>query len=181
LPPRHQAPLIGRVLDRLEAQLQADRVLRKTRAVADRRHRGVRGDEMFVDDHAIFAHEARGARQPILGEDANADDDDVGGQSLAVCEHNGFDEASRALDRRNADAETEGRAEGPVRVKEEGRSQVRHGAAERSIGDLDHRHFAAQRQRGGGDLQADEAGANDDDPLARAEPLADRLRVGDVA
>ena len=85
-----------------------------------------------------------------------------------------------ALDRLDADAEAEARAEGDMRVEEEIGGRRRHGAAERP-GDLDHRHFAAQRQRRRGDFEADEAGADDDDAPPRAEPLADRRRVGDVA
>ena len=135
---------------------------------------------MRVDDDAVVAGEPRRAREPVLGEHADADDDEVGGRAFAVGKDDCGGGAVRALDRVDADAEAEARAERLVRVEEEVRGRRRHGAAERA-GDLDHRHLAADRERGGGDLEADEAGADDDDAPAGTEPLADRRRVGDVA
>ena len=156
------------------------RMLREQRAIADRRHRRVGGGEQRVDDDAVVAGEPGGARERVLGQHADADDDEVGGHAFAVGEHDRGGCAVRALDRVDADAEAEARAERLVRVEEEVRSRRRHGAAERA-GDLDHRHFAAERERSRGDLEADEAGADDDDAPAGTEPLADRRRVGDVA
>ena len=141
---------------------------------------GLDGDEQRVDDDAVVAGEPRRARERVLGEHADADDDEVGGHAFAVGEHDRGGDALRALDRADADAEAKARAERLVRVEEEVRGRRRDGATERA-GDLDHRHFAADRKRSGGDLEADEAGADHDDAPAGTEPLADRRRVGDVA
>src|SRR5208337_1188936 len=83
-----------------------------------------------------------------------------------------------ARDRRHAAPNAKIRAEAAMRLEEKVRHDGRYGAAHRP-GDLDDRHHGAEAGRGRGDLEPDEAGADDNDLAPRAEPLADPGRVGD--
>ena len=85
------------------------------------------------------------------------------------------------MNRCDADAKPELRAERLMRGQEERRHFGRDGAAERPVRDFHHRHLAAERQRRRGDLQPDESGADDDDAAPGAQGLPDRLRVADRA
>ena len=98
---------------------------------------------------------------------------------LAVGEDDRF-RVLAALDRGDADAEPEARAEGGVLFQEKIRHDRRDRPAHRAR-DLDHRRLGPEARGGRGDLEPDESGADDDDLGLRAEALADRGRVGDVA
>ena len=86
----------------------------------------------------------------------------------------------RAADRFHADPEPHLRAGADMRMVEEIRQHRRHGPSHR-LGDLDDRHVAAERDGGRGDFEPDEAGADDDNLLRRAQALAQRRRFRDGA
>ena len=98
---------------------------------------------------------------------------------LAVGEDDRF-RAFAALDRGDADAETEARAEGGVLFQEKIRHDRRDRPAHRAR-DLDDRRLGPEARGGRGDFEPDESGADDDDLGLGAKALADRGRVGDVA
>ena len=176
---RDRASLIDRVLHRLEPGAETERGVGKVGAVADRRNRRVRRPQIFVDHNSIRAFEAARSRERILGDDADADDNHVRAQALAVGEDDRFG-ALAALDRGDADPEPEPRAEGGVGIQEKIRHDRRDGPPHRPR-DLDDRRLGLEAGRGRRDFEADEPRPDDDDLAPRAEPLADRGRIGDVA
>ena len=107
------------------------------------------------------------------------DHDQVRAQRLAVGENDRF-RVLAPLDRSDAKPKPEARPEGGVLFQEKIRHDRRDRPAHRAR-DLDHRRLGPEARGGRGDFEPDESGADDDDPGLRAEPLADRGRVGDVA
>src|SRR3546814_15778679 len=74
------------------------------RAVADRVDVGQTGLAQTVDEHPVAARGARCDQRLDRGNDADADDDEVGGDDFAVRQPN-TDDALGALDRFDRDAE----------------------------------------------------------------------------
>ena len=110
--------------------------MREMGAVADRRNRGIGGEQEFVDHDSIVAFEAALTRQRVLSDDADPDDDQVRIQGLAV----GQDDPLRvlaALDRGDAEPKPKARAEGGVLFQEKIRHDWRDCAAHRAR-DFDH-------------------------------------------
>ena len=87
---------------------------------------------------------------------------------------------SLPLDRSDADAKPEARAEGGVLFQEKIRHDRRDRPAHRAR-DLDHRRLGPEARGGCGDFEPDESGADDDDLGLGAKTLANRGRVGDIA
>src|SRR5262249_62195150 len=56
----------------------------KARAVARREDRGIAGARMAIDHDAVLRGEARLPRQPIVGDDAGADADQIGPNGAAL-------------------------------------------------------------------------------------------------
>jgi hypothetical protein len=63
--------------------------------------------------------------------------------------------------------------------REEMRHDRRHGAAHAARQRLDHGHVLAEFRRDRRELQSDEAGAGDDDPLRSVEARLDRVGLGE--
>ena len=72
---------------------------------------GVGGEQELVDHDSVVAFEAALPRQRVFRDDADPDHDHVGAQRLAVGEDDRF-RAPATLDRGDADAKPEARAEG---------------------------------------------------------------------
>ncbi len=64
-----------------------------------------------------------------------------------------------------------------MQVEEEGGNLRRHDAAHQPRRRLQHRHPFAEQARGGGELEADEAAADDHDILGEREAVAQPARV----
>ena len=135
---------------------------------------------MRVDDDAVPAFEPGLAGERVLGGDADADEDEIGRQDLAVASARPPRPCPSPGSPRRRRPRNEPRAERPVRLGIEVRQDRRHRAAHRP-GDLDHRRLGAELGRGRRDLEPDEARADHDDPEAGGDPFAQGGRVGDVA
>src|SRR6185437_8748459 len=100
-------------------------------------------------------------------------------QALAVGENDRLRPLA-ALDRGDADAEPEARAEHVMlfekKVRHDGRDCPAHRAR-----DLDDGRLSPEARGGRRDFQSDEPGADDDDLRLGPEALANRGRIGDVA
>ena len=78
------APLVDRVLHQFEANAAGGERGREIGAIADRGDRRVAGHEIFVDDDAVIDGEPGFAGELGIGDDPDADQDEIGGQTPAV-------------------------------------------------------------------------------------------------
>ena len=123
------------------------------------------------------------ASHRVSGSDADGDQNGVGRDRPPVGQHERADRSTGDSRQRlgDRDAELHAHALRPVHrtkpVAEAAREHVR----ERHIGRLDQRDVGAQPPRGGGNLLADEACANDRQPRARHERGAQADGVGERA
>ena len=151
-------------------------------AIADRRNRGIGGHELRVDDDAVGAGEPGLQRERVLGGDADADDDEIGGQTAAIDSSTAVERPFVAMQRRDAVAQFERRAERPCasRKKADMTGEMARPIGRSAISTTV--TFAAEAERRRGDLQADEAGADHDDaPRAWPSAVLDRRGVADRA
>ena len=134
------------------------------------------GAGALVDRHAV-ARQRRAGEPARLGRDADADEHGVGGDRPAVGEHELLRPARPPTAGRASatdDAELDAHALGSVQVGEPAAEPRAEHVRERDLGRLDQRDLDAEAARGGGDLLADEAGADDRQPRARRERRAQR-------
>ena len=80
----HASALVDGVLHRFEAHSAHRERCGKVGAVADRQDPRVESDQAFVDDDAVVDSETRLAGEFGIGNDPNADKDEVGGEPPAV-------------------------------------------------------------------------------------------------
>ena len=137
----------------------------------------VLGAELRVDDDAVVDGEA--GRRGELGprDDADRDQHGIAGDLAAVVEADAGDTV-RAEDRDHLAAEPDIDAGRGVAGAHPLLDRGGHGAGHQPRAGLDHRHLGAEAHRVRRDLEADEAAADDDEPLALAEPGAERLGIG---
>ena len=125
---------------------------------------------MRVDHDPVPAFEPRLAGERVLGDDADADQHQIGRQDLAVREHDRLG-LVRPLDRLTPTPRASRAPKTRCACGIEVGQDRRHCAAHRP-GDLDHGHRGAELGRRRRDLEPDEARADYDDLEARGDPIA---------
>ncbi len=176
------ARMVGRVLHRLQTHRVLQRMARRERgAIADRRDIGVGGQQKLVNDDAVLDGEAGGGGELFVRHDADADDDEVGGQTAPILKHDMCDAAAIAAQPLNARAKAELDPSGAVRVGEIGRGVGANDAGHHPIDQLDDVYGLALAAGDRGEFEADEAGADDNAVLGRGETLPQILGLGEGA
>ena len=126
--------------------------MREVGAVADRRNRWIGREQELVDDDTIVAFEAGFPGQRVFRHDADPDHDQVSAQRFAITENDRL-RVSRALDRRDADAEPKSAPKAP-RCSKKNRHGRRDRPAHRAR-DFDHRRLRPETDSGRGDFEPD--------------------------
>ncbi len=130
---------------------------------------------MLVDDNSRGHRQAGVMGQFDIGQHADADDHKIGRQVPAVAEADAGDTTAIALDAgrlyAEMDANPRGRVSGLKKIRYFRGHRARHDAR----AELDHIHLEPLGPRGGGEFQANEARSDDNDALARCDPLPQRF------
>ena len=155
------APLVDGILHRFETNPANSVRGREVGAVADRQDRWVDSDQAFVDDDTVVDGEPGIASELGVGNDADADQDEVGREALAVGRLDAGHPPVRAKDARHPGPERDPRTPVDMRLGEEPGDRRRHHAAHRVVRDLDDVDRGTARDRNGGKFEADEARADD--------------------
>ena len=146
-------------------------------AIADREEAGNTGLHEVVDQNAVVDGRAGGFSQCDIGRDADADDGDVGRDAVAG---SGFDRHHLAAlpdDAADRGAKAHVAAPAAMQRQEVVRDLRRDDAAHQPVGGFQHRHRLAGEARGAGDLQPDEAAADDHDVVGGMERGAQAARI----
>jgi hypothetical protein len=133
----------------------------------------------LVHRDAVLATQARGGGERDVGQDADADDDQVR-RKLAVaaghCAH-----ASLALERGDRGVAQDAHAGALVQARIESRKFGRHDPVHRPVGHFEHRHLEAEVARARRRLEPDVPSADDHELLRPRQVGADRVDVCDGA
>ena len=172
--------LVLGVLPSLQPDAAAEQRIEVTGDVAGGKDMRIAGAAMCVDQNAVIDREIGLHRQLAVRHGADADENCVGGQRLARPQRDHGPVAARC-DRSDGDAGAQIDAAAAMEGGEELAEGRRCDARQRSRGGFQHGHRAAMAARYGCCLQPDEAGADDDQPLAGAKHAAQLEAIVDVA
>src|SRR6266403_3941316 len=110
----HAASLVHRVLHRFEAHANWRERRREISAIADGGDRRVAGHEVFVDDDAVIDREPGVAGQLGIRDDADANQDQIGGDTPAIGRLDAGNPAAIAKDSHYSGAESDLGSPAPV-------------------------------------------------------------------
>ncbi len=137
--------------------------------------------EFLIDDDAVRHKEPSRRGELPIGHDADADEDEVGGQPRAIDQLDVLDPAITAGDPRDLRAKAELDALAAVRFGKKTRGVDRQDPAHRPVGQFDDVHLSAVAARDRGEFKADEPGADHHDVVRRGEPVAQQVGLGEGA
>src|SRR5215468_7015296 len=132
---------------------------------------------MLIDDDAGSNRQACFGRKLDVGQNADADHDEIGRQVAAVAEADACHFSALALDASRLHAEMNADASGAVTVLEIIRDFSSHRARHHAACELDHIDLQSLDAGGGGKFQPNESGPDDDEALVRGQASPQRLAL----
>lgn len=175
------ARLIGRVLNRFQADVAAGHPVMEIHAIADGENVVSRRAHCSIDLDAVHYGQTRGLCQFDVRHDADADNDQACGNGFAIAQFDAGHAAVAADNALNSNAGAHFDAGFHETSMDMRSDDCRHAATKHTRLSFNHRYPAPTGMKRCGDFQTDEAAADDHNVLRAMSGLTDTSSVGDVA